>query len=113
MLNDCPTCKWCIGQACDKELVSGESWYDNMCTCPEAVKISQTYVHKISGVHLCLRVSNSFEVGLHGCAYTPKEESIITTNNQGRTICFKCNTPTIKVSTGMFTVYDVCPVCKI
>jgi hypothetical protein len=34
-------------------------------------------------------------------------------NNQGRESCFKCNTPTVKVSTGMFSVYDICPICKI
>ena len=34
-------------------------------------------------------------------------------NNQGRERCFKCNTLTVKVASGMYTVYDVCPKCKI
>ncbi len=34
-------------------------------------------------------------------------------NNQGRERCFQCGTRTRKVDTGMFTVYDVCPKCKI
>ena len=34
-------------------------------------------------------------------------------NNQGRAICFQCGTQTQKVDTGMFSLYDVCPKCKI
>lgn len=34
-------------------------------------------------------------------------------SNQGREYCFKCGTKTKKVSTGMFSVYDICPNCKI
>lgn len=33
--------------------------------------------------------------------------------NQGRETCWKCGTKTVKVDSGMFTVYDVCPKCKI
>jgi len=34
-------------------------------------------------------------------------------NNQGRESCFHCGTQTQKVDTGMFSLYDVCPKCKI
>jgi len=33
--------------------------------------------------------------------------------NQGRETCFKCGAKTVKVDTGMFSMYDVCPKCKI
>lgn len=33
--------------------------------------------------------------------------------NQGRDTCFKCGTKTVKVDTGMFSVYDICPKCKV
>jgi hypothetical protein len=34
-------------------------------------------------------------------------------SNQGRERCYKCGTKTVKVDTGMFSVYDICPKCRI
>jgi len=33
--------------------------------------------------------------------------------NQGNERCYKCGTKTVKVDSGMYTVYDVCPKCRI
>ena len=42
-----------------------------------------------------------------------KEEGDKLINNQGRDHCYKCGARTVKVETGMFTIYDICPKCKI
>ena len=39
----------------------------------------------------------------------PKEEQ----TNQGRAHCYRCGTKTVKVDSGMYTIFDVCPQCKI
>ena len=44
---------------------------------------------------------------------TQTNTSQVVMSNQGRSTCFKCGAKTIQVSTGMFTVFDICPVCKI
>jgi len=33
--------------------------------------------------------------------------------NQGRDTCYKCGSKTVKVDTGMFSLYDICPKCKV
>ncbi len=116
MLNDCPTCKWCIGQKNNEELVSGKEIYFCKCICPSVTKVEYHGIDELSGKPYSFMISNRNEVGEYFCEYIPKEESTIRSsikNNQGLKYCFKCNTPTVKVSTGMFTMYDICPVCKI
>jgi len=130
MLNDCPTCKWCIGQKDNIELsgASGKRVPSCECSCPKVVQNAVTVYPAVEvcgstivNVKYCYMGSNIHEVGEIDCEYTPKDckesdcKQCATSckNNQGRTTCYKCNTPTVKVSTGMFTVYDVCPKCKI
>ena len=113
MFNDCPTCKWCIGTILDKELIAGKKIYDCKCTCPKVVEANIPLEDRLVGINYHLVTSNYFNAGKFNCEYTPKEEITTIRNNQGLKYCFKCNTPTVKVSTGMFTMYDVCPKCKI
>lgn len=47
------------------------------------------------------------------CNASQANTSQVVMSNQGRSTCFRCNTKTVKISTGMFTVFDICPVCKI
>lgn len=47
------------------------------------------------------------------CEWNERNPVKQTKSNQGLKYCFKCNTPTVKVSTGIYSVYDICPVCKI
>jgi len=42
-----------------------------------------------------------------------KEKKDPEATNQGRETCWKCGGRTKKVDSGMFTIYDVCPKCKI
>jgi len=66
------------------------------------------------------------KTGEFGCHFEQKEdcskiigEALIAEaeqlgkTNQGLEFCFKCGTKTVKVSTGMFSTYDICPNCKI
>jgi hypothetical protein len=92
----------------------GERWYDCKCSCPKAEK--KPYGDKELGITYRYMLSNYSIVGAFSCEYTPKEKSTIRNtikNNQGLEYCFKCNTKTVKISTGMFTMYDICPKCKI
>lgn len=113
MLNDCPTCKWRIGQKGSIKLPNGGKIVCCKCTCPAVITNRRTHTADASGKIYHVMIPNYSEVHEYGCAYEPKESKVQTKSNQGLKYCFKCNTPTVKVSTGMFSVYDICPVCKI
>ena len=57
------------------------------------------------------------ETDIPCCDFSPIEEDdgahVPKLTNQGREFCYKCNTKTVKVSSGMYNIYDVCPNCKI
>ena len=111
MRNDCSKCKWCIlykpiGLHCH-------------CNCPSVLNYNSGY-HDIK-TRGYAQWYDEKEEGEYGCHFEPKDceeadcKQCATSckNNQGREFCFKCNTKSVKISTGMFTVYDICPKCKI
>jgi len=114
MKNDCSKCKWCL-----RYKPSGSPRCH--CNCPSVLDYCNDHHNPDPKIRGYAAWDDEKEEGEYGCHFEPKEceesncEQCSTSckNNQGREFCFKCNTKTIKVSTGMFTVYDICPNCKI
>ena len=111
-MNDCYNCKWCAGK-CD-----GGS--PNSVKCKS--KSVMDYCLQMGGFYLPIKGedfvrigANTCCVGEFGCSFEPI--TIVNDDkprsNQGREHCYICGIKTVKVDTGMFSTYDICPKCKV
>ena len=104
IVNKCRKCKHFRELNHEEAIVENNKVYHYNCRSDLAIKSVE------GGRHM----NPIFNGGFNWCTFELKEDSTVQlANNQGREICFKCNTKTVKVSTGFYSVYDICPICKI